>query len=395
MKNQNFWQKPKLHEDTHLHRKVSWLELFFDLVFVVVISELVHLLSLDLSLNSIGNYIFLFMPAWWVWIGATYYNDRFETEGVEARVFTFLLMLPVAGLAIFAHHVPNDSAWGYGLSYVIARGCIMWLWARAAFHEKRFRPVGNIFVTGYSVGITLFLTSFFVDEAYRSLLWGLALLCDLCTPLFTLRRQVHLPFFNLSKLPERLGLFVLIVIGETLVGVIRGVARHHHFSFKIFSEGILGVAISFALWWIYFDYIARRTPRAEHRATFLWSYLHLIVVMGIGAIGASLLHVLTSKHHLPSDSARLLLTTGIAVVLFFIGLIELLLKKDKGEPTRLKISVGIKALSAILILIFGFFCHEIHALALLALIFGVLLTPIGYGVYLWYQKSVVELSSDV
>lgn len=395
MKKQNFWQKPKLHDDAHLHRKVSWLELFFDLVFVVVISELVHLLSLDLSLSGIGNYIFLFMPAWWVWIGATYYNDRFETEGVEARVFTFLLMLPVAGLAIFAHQVPHDSAWGYGISYVIARGCIMWLWARASFHEKRFRPVGNIFVAGYTLGIILFLASYFVEGPLRPILWSLALLCDLCTPLFTLSKQVHLPFFNLAKLPERLGLFVLIVIGETLVGVIRGVARHHNFSFKIFSEGILGVAISFALWWIYFDYIARKTPRAEHRTTFMWSYLHWIVVMGIGAIGASLLHVLTSKHHLPSDSARLLLTSSIAVVLLFIGLIEFLLKRDEREPARLKISVGVKALSAFFILTLGFLGHTIHALALLALIFGFLLSSIGYGAYLWYQKSVVELNSDV
>ena len=69
----------------------------------------------------------------------------------------------------------------------------------------------------------------------------------------TLKKQRTLPNFSLSKLPERLGLFVLIVIGETLVGVIRGVARHHHFSFRVVSEGIAGAAISFAIWWIYFD----------------------------------------------------------------------------------------------------------------------------------------------
>ncbi len=85
---------------------LSWLELFFDLVFVAVISELVHLLSANPSMETLWNYLFLFIPAWWIWIGATYYNDRFETEGLDSRFFTFLLMIPVAGLAIFAHHMP-------------------------------------------------------------------------------------------------------------------------------------------------------------------------------------------------------------------------------------------------------------------------------------------------
>ncbi len=392
MENQTFWQKPRLHEDANTHRKVSWLELFFDLVFVVVISELVHLLSQDLSFTTIGNYVFLFMPAWWVWIGATYYNDRFETEGLESRVFTFLLMIPVAGLAIFAHHVPSDAAWGYGMSYLLARACIMWLWARASIHEKRFRPVGNLLMTGYSLGIILFLWGLFQEDVTRIVLWSLALLCDLCTPLCTLKRQSKLPLFNLSKLPERLGLFVLIVLGETLVGVIRGVARHHHLHFRVFSEGILGVAISFALWWIYFDYIARRVPKADHKSTFLWSYLHLVVVMSIGAVGASLLHVLTSKHHIPSDPARVLLTSALAMTLLFIGLIEMILKRDENEPTKLKVSTSLKFASAFLLIVLGLFGHELHAFMLLAGTLLVMLPPLGYGLVVWFQAKPKELA---
>jgi low temperature requirement protein LtrA len=380
MSDKILWQKPKLHENSMHHRKVSWLELFFDLVFVVVISELVHLLSQNLSLKMVGNYIFLFMPAWWIWIGATFYNDRFETEGLESRIFTFMLMIPVAGLAIFVHHVHLDSVWGYGMCYIIARVCIMLLWARAAVHEKRFRPVGIVLMSGYSLGVILFFSSLFAGDSLRYILWSLALLCDLSTPLFTLRRQLKLPHFNLSKLTERLGLFVLIVIGETLVGVIRGVARHDHFNFKIFSEGILGAAISFAIWWIYFDSIARRSPKPSHRSTFAWSYLHLILVMSIGSAGASLLPVLTSKHHTPSDPARILLAFSIAVALVFIGLIELNLKKEEEGLINTKITTTLKFLSGFLIFLIGVFGHEIHAFSILAFIFGALLVPIVYSI---------------
>jgi low temperature requirement protein LtrA len=349
------WQKPRMHENPTEHRKVSWLELFFDLVFVAVISELVHLLSEHPSMATLWNYLFLFIPAWWVWMGATYYNDRFETEGLDSRFFTFLLMIPVAGLAIFAHHMPHDFSLGYGLCYMFARVFIVMMWMRASFHEKRFRPVGIILITGYAMSIVLFIVSLYVGNPIRFILWGIAFACDLLTPTLTLKKQTLLPSFNLSKLPERLGLFTLIVIGETIVGVIRGVARHHHFSFKIMSEGIMGVAISFALWWIYFDYIAKRPPKSQPKLVFLWSYLHLILVMSIGVVGASLLNVLISKHHLPSDATRHLLTGSLAMSLIFMSLIEMVLKKDPREEKVLMVSTGLKFLAAIFVLFLGFF----------------------------------------
>lgn len=378
------WQKPRLHENPTHHRKVSWLELFFDLVFVVVISELVHVLSTNPSLEVIGTYFFLFIPAWWIWIGATYYNDRFETDGLENRVFTFLLMLPVAGLAIFAHEITSI---GYGLCYAVARLLIVIMWARAAYYENRFRPVGKIFVIGYGFSIFLFCASLWVEAPERFILWAVALAFDLLTPLFSLKRQATLPQFSLTKLPERLGLFVLIVMGETLVGVIRGVARHHHFSVKIVAEGILGIAISFALWWIYFDFIAKRQPKSTHRTTFMWSYLHLFFVMGIGAVGAALLHILTSKHHVPSDSVRYLMTASLAISLMLIGLIETLLQKDEQLSLNGKICNRMKFLSAALLAGVGIWGHEMHSLSLLSCGFAALFVPIGYGLFIYRKRA--------
>ncbi len=364
------WQKPRLHENPTHHRKVSWLELFFDLVFVVVISELVHVLATNPSVEVIGNYLLLFIPAWWIWLGATYYNERFETEGLENRVFTFLLMLPVAGLAIFAHEI---SSIGYGLCYMLARILIVLMWARASLHEQKFRPVGRILIAGFGISILLFFASLWVDVPYRFILWMVALCCDLFTPLFTVQRQRALLNFSMQKLPERIGLFVLIVMGETLVGVIRGVARHHHFSFKIVSEGILGVAISFALWWIYFDFIAQKQPKNTHRAIFLWDYLHLIFVMSVGAVGAALLHILTSKHHIPTDSVRYLTVISLAISLTVVGLIETFLEKCDRRGR------GVKYIAALLLIGLGIWGHELHSLQLLAGAFTALLIPIVFG----------------
>lgn len=368
--NRPIWQKPRLHEDPHQHRKVTWLELFFDLVFVVVISELVHLLSLDIQ--GITNYVFLFIPAWWIWIGVAYYNDRFETEGLDSRLFTFILMLPVAGLAIFSHHISHDNYVGYGICYSVARLLILILWSRAAIHEPRFRPVAQVLMVGYGVSIALFMGLLWVSAYWKMGLWGLALICDLITPLLTLKRQRFLPYFNLIKLPERLGLFMLIVMGETLVAVIRGVARHHHFHFRIVSEGVLAIAISFTLWWIYFDHIADHSPKQHHKTFFLWSYLHMILAMAIGGVGASVLSILTAKHHIPTDGARWMIVGSLTIAMVLIALIQMVL----SETPERKESIQFKLATAVTLVLIGIFGHEMTSMGLLSLIFGAMMIPI-------------------
>ena len=99
-----WWQKPNLRtdEDFNRHRSVTWLELFFDLIFVVVISRLAHNLSGDITVINILIFVFMFIAVFWVWNGSTYYAERFESEGLEIRVFTLLTIIPVAGMAIFS-----------------------------------------------------------------------------------------------------------------------------------------------------------------------------------------------------------------------------------------------------------------------------------------------------
>ncbi len=79
------WQTPAIHqeEDQQLHRKVSWLELFYDLVFVAVIAQISHYLAGHMTWEGLAGYALLFVPVWWVWIAGTYYNERFETFGLE------------------------------------------------------------------------------------------------------------------------------------------------------------------------------------------------------------------------------------------------------------------------------------------------------------------------
>lgn len=344
MTKRQWWAKPRLRtdEEEDRERRVGWLELFFDLVFVVVVAELSHSLAEHISLAGVIGFILLFIPVWWIWIGGTFYNERFETNDVSNRVFVFLQMLPVAALAVFAHDALGETSTGFALAYAAGRVIIITLWLRGGWHDQRFRPVSNRYAIGFGLSFLLFVTSVFVPPPVRFWLWGLGLLIDLVTPMTTLHIQARLPRFSTSRLPERLGLFVIIVLGETLVGVVRGVAAQHHLTLATMLTGGLGMALGFGLWWVYFDFVARRQFKRGRWWPITWTYLHLPLLMGIVAAGAGVNNVVASETTALSAETRWLISGAVAAALIFTGLIELVLQRREDEPTHPQLSPALK-----------------------------------------------------
>lgn len=95
-------QPPQLRsrEDGEDHRHATWLELFYDLVFVVAIAQLAHNLSNDVSLSGFSGFVVLFIPVWWAWIGTTFYANRFDSDDIGHRLLTGLQMVAIAAIAV-------------------------------------------------------------------------------------------------------------------------------------------------------------------------------------------------------------------------------------------------------------------------------------------------------
>ena len=151
---QNFrrwWSKPALHPPEDTARRVTSLELFYDLVFVVVISRLAHHLGAHPDAGGLRDFALLFVPVWWVWVSGTYYNERFETYDLSFRAFVFLQMLAVAAMAATAEASTGRTAPGFALAYALARLVLTLLWWRAGRHNPQVRPVTNLYVAGFSV----------------------------------------------------------------------------------------------------------------------------------------------------------------------------------------------------------------------------------------------------
>ena len=385
------WQPPALRRDEEfeLHRAVTWLELFFDLVFVVLVSRLAHDLAEHVDGRGLVTFGVQFAAAFWAWNAFTYHAERLESDGLETRIFAFVAVVAVAGMAIWAHDGLGGNAAGFTVAYLATRLVNMAQWARAAIHVEAFRQIAYRFFAGFAVAAALMLAGIGASDDVRIWLWVAAIVIEVLTPLATVRHQSRLPLLSTSKFPERFGLFTIIVLGEAIVGVINGLSEVHDesdFTASTVAAGVLGMSIVFGLWWIYFDFVARRPPRATIPAALSWVYLHLVTVTTVtmASVGISLVIVDAQTSDLAVDSRRLL-GASIGAGLIGLGLLETTLREAADEPTHRRASPLMKVAVGLVVVLLTWFDIGLTAVTLCVLLVVALAVHAAYGAFVWFH----------
>ncbi len=382
VENRSWWQKPVLRRDEELNRDrdVTWLELFFDLVFVVVFEKLSHELSLHFNCAGLGLYLLMFFAVFWVWNSAVYYVERFESEGVEIRFFTFLSMLSVTALAIYSHNGMGDNYLGFVGAFLFARIINMVMWVRSGIHVKQFRPIAFRFLAGFLVTTALLFLSFKLEAAPRITLFAIAIAVDIITPYFTMKHQSRLPKLSSSKFPERFGLLTIIVLGATIVEVIKVLSGTHHLTADLTIKGAIALYIIFSIWAVYFDFIARRAPKENITVALFWVYLHIFLLATVSVVGISISGIMSISEetgHRFSDTVAVMVSTGGTLII--MGIMELTLKRQESESTHPVISPLIISVTGVALLLLAFAQFEKGLLPLLICAVGVTIPNI-YGV---------------
>ena len=281
-------------------RRATWLELFYDLVFVVAISQLSHQLSTHVTLAGFGEFVALFIPVWWAWIGTTFYANRFDNDDLIRRILMGCHMLAVAALAVNVHEGLTENSGGFALAYAVSRLILVLEYLWAGWHLPVARSLTQRYATGFSIGAVLWLISAFVPSPWRFVLWAIGLAIDFATPL-TIRTTLQQFPPHPEHLPERFGLFTIIVLGEAIIAVVNGVSE---MDWSVLSSvsAIAGFITAFSLWWIYFENVsgsALETARTSGRIQILqlWLYIHLPLVIGLAATGVGVEHVIEQAGH--------------------------------------------------------------------------------------------------
>jgi low temperature requirement protein LtrA len=276
-------------------RRATWLELFYDLVFVVAVSQLAHKLSANVTVKGFASFAFLFIPVWWSWIGTTFYANRFDSDDLIRRILMALQMLAVAALAVNVHHALDDSSAGFAIAYAASRFLLVLEYLWAGWHIPMARGLTQRYALGFGIGASLWLISALVPMPIRFSLWVVGLVIDFVTPLTAQAALKQLPL-HLEHLPERFGLFTIIVLGEAILAVVNGVSEMK-WDFASTASAIAGFVIAFSLWWVYFENISGSVLKTaqtsgQFQALYLWLYIHLPLVIGFAATGVGVEHVI-------------------------------------------------------------------------------------------------------
>jgi low temperature requirement protein LtrA len=321
-----FLEPPRLRTlagDEGDDRRATWLELFFDLVFVAAVGQLANGLSSQPTPTRFFEFLGLFVPVWWAWAGYTFYANRFDTDDLPYRLLTLLGMFGVAVLATTIPGVFKGATTGFALAYVGVRSVLLVLYERARRHVPEARRLATTFLLAFGAANVVWLTSIAVPRPWAYVLWGCALSAELSAPLFAWRQIPRAPIHP-RRIPERFGLLTLIVLGESVFAVVVGVSRVS-WDLRSALAAVAGFLVAAALWWIYFDFLDEAAVR--RRGIFgglVYVYMHYFVVVGLAALGAGVkMAILSAGGDGRYDGTAWVLCAGLAMTMLGLAAIEL------------------------------------------------------------------------
>jgi low temperature requirement protein LtrA len=333
-------------------------------VFVVAVAQLAFALSHDLTLHGFLVFCGLFVPVWWAWVCFTVYADRFDSDDVVHRVVMLCGMFAVGAMA----SVIPDAALGdtapFAFTYAVIQLLVVALTVRVWLNIPEARPLMNVYLPAFTATACLMLVSVAVPPPGRYWIWALALVISVGAPLVVRKRVERAPV-HASHLPERVGLFTIIVLGETVVAVVIGTSSVE-WSIESGVVASLGFVLAAGFWWVYFDYLDGETLVGRStRAGQAYFYSHLPLTAGIVALGVGVEHAIEetagSQLH---DGTRWLLCGGLALAFASLAAIHRIAASGKRD-TDVWLRLGVVAV-AIAVALIGGGLGPIAAMAILA-----------------------------
>ena len=281
---------PKICSAQERHvRRPGWTELFFDLVFAAAIAQLSAPLDHDYSLYGIARFAFLLALVFFAWFGYTTFSTQFAVDDLIERVLIIAQVFLVAVMAANATDMlgSRDAA-GFGAAYGGVRAILALQYARV-IRSPDARILSRRRIGGLLAAAILWATSALLPVPERYAGWVLALLIDTGNSWPESRSMTASPP-GATHFPERFGLLTIILLGEFVASVMRGIESQMGWSFLAASAAVLSLALGFAIWSSYSDGAIgweARHVRSHKDVVRLrsWIALHFALFLGIGILG--------------------------------------------------------------------------------------------------------------
>ena len=292
---------PRLRATLRESERVTPLELFFDLVFVLAITQCTALMVHDPTWESVAKAMLLLGLLWWAWTGYAWLTSVVAPEDGGVRIAIFAAM---AGLLVVALCVPrafDSEGTLFAAAYGVVRLGHIALFVIASRDEPQLRHSVLGLAGGTFVGVSILVIGSFFEGEARFAIWSLALLLDVAEPyLFGSEGWRLAP----SHFAERHGLIMIVALGESIVAI--GVASTADIDAGVVAAATFGIVVAAALWWLYFDVVAlvaeQRLVAAEpgraqnEMARDSYSYLHFPMIAGIVLVALGIEQTIAHVH---------------------------------------------------------------------------------------------------
>jgi low temperature requirement protein LtrA len=278
---------PRLVATLRDKESVTPLELFFDLVFVLALTQCTALMAEQPTWEGLAKALLILAVLWWSWSGYAWLTSLVDPEEGVVRIAMFGAMAAFLVAALCVPDAFGDSALIFAVAYAGVRGAHLVLFALGSRDDPNLRASVIALAVSSAIGVGLLVGASFADGVLQGAIWAVAILLDYGGPaFFGVEGWRMMP----SHFAERFGLIVIIALGESIVAIGVGVDTAE-VDAGIVAAAVLGTVVAGALWWLYFDVVAlvaaRRlaeaAPGRERNSIGRdsYGYLHLPMVAGI------------------------------------------------------------------------------------------------------------------
>jgi len=273
--------------------QVTPLELFFDLVFVLALTQCTALMADVPSWEGIAQAMLILGVLWWSWVGYAWLTSVVDPEEGIVRITMFVAMAALLVAALCVPEAFGDLGLLFACVYAVVRLAQIALFTIASHDDPGLRTSVRGLAISTALGTGILVGASFADDWLQGGLWVLALALDMGGPaVFGSEGWKLMP----EHFAERHGLIIIIALGESIVAI--GVGAEHGVDAWVVAAATLGVAVAAAQWWLYFDVVALvAARRLEHAAPGReqneiardsYSFLHFPMVAGIVLVALGL-----------------------------------------------------------------------------------------------------------
>lgn len=299
-------------------RHATWFELFFDLVFVAAIGVVTHDLANThnghIELAQFMKFVAIFVPLWWIWVGHTLYSNWYDRNHRSDKLVGIAMMVLVVSLAIFSHGDLQSSFTAFAGLYVLAKGLIALQYLKVHVHHKNEIAFNEDMTISIGVGALISASAIFIDSNWKFVVFYGGLLFDMLWQ-YRIREKLKQRTVDKPHLVERLGLFAIIILGESMINIVRTLSEVHHWTVLDGVGAVSGFIMACSIWWIYFDsyHLFEKAKKITTGQTLI--YMHLFVCMGLLILANLIRHSILGD--LNQQAFGLLAIIGLTF--FYIG----------------------------------------------------------------------------